>query len=349
MSIFKQTFPDFVQDELKSRQERIGNPSKRGELVNYQTSRNAWVRMTSGVNIVENGESDNGALAKKYVLLGGTLKKTNITITTPDGTKENTFSKKSGVGSSFDDNAYSNIGANGQPYLRGIRPMPGITNVSTSTKAAYGSLIEVVVNFQCWDIRQLEDLELLYMRPGYTVLIEWGWAPYLGSDKKLKNNIGSYDIINKTPTKEQIFKDIYDTAVKTYGGNYDAMFGYIKNYSWAARDDGGYDCSTTIISVGEVMESLKVNYSPLNAIDIIVSGGGLLQSNAESDVLKNQYSLNVLAGLFYEMWYIGKYKPDGEVFTIEDKKKNKYNCFAKKIVFLHAKHLTQSDTLLLFH
>ena len=59
----------------------------------------------------------------------------------------------------------------------GLRPMPGITNMDIKSKSAYGSLREAVVNFQCWDIHQLEELELLYMRPGYTVLVEWRWSP----------------------------------------------------------------------------------------------------------------------------------------------------------------------------
>jgi hypothetical protein len=214
--------------------------------------------------------------------------------------------------------------------------MPGITGINVKSKSAYGSLREVEIKFNAWDIKQLEELELLYMRPGYTALIEWGWAPYLDNNSALQaSNISFYDIINQTPPKEQIFKDLYDTATKTYGGNYDALFGYVKNYSWSARDDGGYDCTTTLISVGEVMESLKVNYSPFNNIDQYINKG-ILSSGADSDSLKEQYSLNILAGLFYEIWYIGTGKgnlviEDGRDFTIKDKNKNTYNCFRKSI------------------
>jgi len=322
MSIFKQTFPDFVQEELKSRQERLGDPINRNALVNYQTSRNAWARMTSGVNVVVNGTPDDGALAKKYVLLGGTLKKTNITVSTSDGNTENTFSQKSGVGSSFDNNAYSNTGANGQKYLRGIRPMPGITNISTSTKAAYGSLIEVVVSFQCWDIRQLEDLELLYMRPGYTILIEWGWA-YGGQTPVF------YDILNKKDVDfQKVNKDLFDLS-KESKGNYEAVLGYVKNYNWKARPDGGYDCTTSIISFGEVLESIKVNYAPYN-IDIYTQKEyGLLKmgkyqivegnltdkkiytkDKVKADILQDQYSKGIIYGLFYEMRVLINQMPD---------------------------------------
>jgi hypothetical protein len=326
MSIFKDTFKQEIQDQLKARQDAIFERTP--DAIQFFNASNAWVRMSSAVNVAPSlGATPTNELAKKYILQGGTL-------------YENQSQLRSGV--LTQNAAYSTTSPGGGNNRLGLRPMPGITGIDIKSRSAYGSLREVEVKFNAWDIRQLEDLELLYMRPGYTVLIEWGWAPYLGNDKKIKSNIDFYDIINKTPTKEQIFKDIYDTAVKTYNGNYDAMFGYIKNYSWSAREDGGYDCSTIIISVGEVLESLKVNYAPLNNIDTIVDGGGLLKGTdknapkptfplAKIKLLKEEYTKNILAGLFYEIWNIGESKggirTPQEKFTFTDKKNNIYDGF----------------------
>jgi hypothetical protein len=315
MSIFKDTFKPEIARQLEARQKAIFERTP--DAIQYFNARNAWVRMSSAVNVKEGPDQEpTNTLASQYILQGGTLYPNNTV--------------RSGVG--VEGQAYSLLSPGNKYNRLGMRPMPGITNIEVKSKSAYGSLKEVTVNFNAWDIKQLEDLELLYMRPGYTVLVEWGWAPYLGNDEKLKTFVDFYDIINKTPTKEQIFKDLYDTAVKKYNGNYDALFGYVKNYSWAAREDGGYDCTTTIISVGEIMESLKVNYSPLNNIDQVIGNGGLLQSGADEDDLKDQYSKNILAGLFYELWYLGKEKGDETAFDIEDKGKNtKYHAFRKKI------------------
>ena len=310
MSIFKSTFKQAIQTQLGKRQEAILNRTP--TAIQYLNSRNAWIRMTSSVNV--NGSND---LAKKYILQGGVLSDTGL---------------RSGIGKA--NEAYSTVSPGGGTNRLGIRPMPGITGIDIKSKSAYGSLREVEVKFNCWDIRQLEDLELLYMRPGYTVLVEWGWLPYLDNTGALQNNIDftKNDIINKKPTKEELFKNIYSTAVDTYGGNYDGSFGYIKNYGWSARNDGGYDCSVTVISIGEVMESLTVNYAPLNYIDVITKGGGLLSSDLDSEDLKKQYSQNILAGLFYEIWSIGVKIPDAETSSIEDKKKNSsYDIFRKKI------------------
>jgi hypothetical protein len=237
--------------------------------------------MTSSVDV----NKDKGALASKYILQGGTLYQNSL---------------RSGVG---DNGAYSLNTPNNQPNDtndRGIRPMPGINSIDVKSKSAYGSLREVVVNFQCWDIKQLEELELLYMRPGYTVLIEWGWLPYLKSGDNITYNITPYgEMFTKGTTKEKIWKDIFQKSLDN-GGNYDAMFGYVKNYSWSARPDGGYDCSTTIISIGEILESLKVNFSPQN-LKLVEGGSGLIFNTTTLQTIK-RYKKNILAGLFSELY-----------------------------------------------
>jgi len=293
MSIFKDTFIDEVQKQIKKRQDSIYNRTP--QTIQYYNSRNAWIRMTSSVEV----NDDKGALANKNILLGGIL--------------SNDKKLRSGIGNS--DQAYSTVTTGGVLNRFGIRPMPGITSIDVKSKSAYGSLREVTVNFQCWDIRQLEELELLYMRPGYTVLIEWGWTPYLDNDGELQTNVDFYDSVLKADkTKEQIWKDLYQKS-KDFNGNYDAMFGYVKNYSWSARGDGGYDCTTTVLSLGEVLESLKVNYTPFDNPKIITNGVGLAVSQGLNvSTLLNMsasYSHNIMAGLFYEMYEIGKVKGTG--------------------------------------
>ena len=282
MSIFKDTFIPEVRKQLEERQNAI--KGRTPNSIKYLNSRNAWIRMSSSVNV--NGTNK---LAQEYILQGGVLK--------PNG------GLRSGVGGT--DSAYTNISPNTslpsseRTYQRGIRPMPGINSIDIKSKSAYGSLREVVVKFQCWDIKQLEDLELLYMRPGYTVLIEWGWAPYLKTLDSLVYTTPSFDIISKSPTKEVIWNTLFNTSKDT-GGNYDAMFGYIKNYSWSAREDGGYDCTTTIISIGEIIESLKVNFSALN-YNINEGQKGIISSFLTTDNV-TAHKKNILAGIFSEMY-----------------------------------------------
>ena len=340
MSIFKESLKPNIRKQLERRQEAM--LARTPQDILYLNGRNSWVRMSSSVNVykntaptpptikdLKNEANYDNSLAKKYILSGGTLNE--------NGTL------KSGVGDTF-NYAYSRTSAEGINYRLGIRPLPGITGIEVKSRGAYGSLRSVTVNFNCWDIHQLEDLELLYMRPGYTILVEWGWCPYFDENGKLQSTVDFYDIISEVKPKETIWKELDEKMSKN--GNYEAMFGYVKNYSWSARPDGGYDCTTDIISLGEVIESLKVNYTPSipieeiketgilapnlqqvsatdfdsqlsNAIDtigtILVPGVtvaenliNFLGGESEKDKLEKSYSQGILAGLFYELYTLAQ-------------------------------------------
>ena len=376
MSIFKQTFSPNINAELVARQEAMVRRSPKD--LQYINSRNSWIRMSSAVDIYkataprpptiptlkDKGNYDN-TLARKYILQGGVL--------TEHGTL------KSGVGGF--DNAYSDLAADGVTKLRlGIRPMPGITGIDVKSRGAYGSLRDVTVNFICWDIHQLEDLELLYMRPGYTVLVEWGWAPYLDTKGELNTTVQFYDIVNNPKPKEKIFEEL-DAKMKE-NGNYEAMFGTIKNYSWSARPDGGYDCTTTIVSLGEIIESLKVNYAPsaamtsikknglitptisasTNGAAVISDLGGKIANIASfgytdtlAEKLEENYSKNILAGIFFELYdiayrqfkgYISNTSDEGEsvALTCTPPNKSPFNInFFHKTINIHGKESKGGD------
>lgn len=298
MSIFRESFPDFIQSQIKTRQDLISGDI-RNTAMRHLNSRSSWVRLTSSVNV--DGTAD---LAKANVLFNGSASN--------NGTPGN-YKMSEGFGN--DKGTYKK-----SPL--GFRPAPGIDSVSVKNKGAYGSLREIVVNFKCWDIKQLEDLEVLYMRPGYTLLAEWGWSNYMTQDAngngQLKQADNYYDILNiATPkTITEITKELRE-KIKNSQGNYDAMFGKIKNYSWNARTDGGYDCTVTIISIGEVIESLKINNTEitLDSITTSVSGAILKSSDLLSKYkgmnLSTSYDKNFLAGIFHELYaFASSYFPD---------------------------------------
>ena len=325
MSIFRETFPTFIQKELKRRQD--GMAARTPSFLHQLNSRSAWVRMTSGVNVENSKGILTNELAKKYVLQGGTLN--HSTKETKDGGIEDVFTQKNGLGNA--SNAYSNRSQGGAINRTGIRPMPGITNVSIQSKGAYGSLQEATVTFNCWDIKQLEELELLYMRPGYTVLLEFGW-----DFAKVNGAIPSYDILNPTAPKgitlNDAFAQIYE-LIDQSGGTYDALLGYVKNYNWAARDDGGYDCTTSIISLGEVLESLKCNWVPGETIAFDNSYKGILQipgAPANINVVQS-YEKGIIPGLIQELWNYGSRRPDRTSTTVTDRSGNYYYLYRQDV------------------
>jgi len=344
MSIFRETFKTEISGSLAARQKAMTD--RTADTIQYLNSRNSWIRMVSSVDV----GGDKGTLARSNILQGGTLLNFGLG-----------YTLKAGVGNSV-NNAYSNQTPSGTGYKLGTRPMPGITSIEIKSKSAYGSLREVVVNFQCWDIIQLEELEKLYMRPGYTVLIEWGWMPYLDNNGKIVTTPPKhYDIINKGATElSTIAKDLYNKSL-TSGGNYDATFGYIKNYQWSARPDGGYDCQTTVISTGEIIESLKVNYVRPDLLNYNIYNSksiGLGYLDAEFDSQGNfpstnfvaSYEKNTLAGVWTELFYkisdsTSKFKNGGIFDTIANNRgidRNKLYFSAKDFTFNNLNNNTVS-------
>jgi len=297
MSIFKDTLKPEVIAQLRARQYTVSQDNretKYGPFIDYQT-KNSWVKMTSLVNydsgegievdynnivkVIPDSFYTGDQLSRKYVLFGGTP------YTNPSN---NNVSMRSGVdkqnavyGSNIDWPSFSNTGFLDRPF--GARPMPGIRDVQISSKSAYGSLREAVVKFYCWDRHQLEELEILFMRPGYSVLLEWGWSKYIDYDNQVEKTLNTVKEPNfpTTPNNfstsnftepfinaydpnlnQQYILDTIADKIKKTKCNYDAMLGYIRNFNWTMLDNGGYECTTTLISIGEVISSLKISSNP---------------------------------------------------------------------------------------
>ena len=286
MSIFKETFKDFVFKQLRIReaiidrgnnptnyQHRFGNPrleipsvedrGKDDEFTTVNMAAGAFytntvhkqcvIRMSSGVDITNGDiletsekrfEKTPELLAKTYILEGGVL---------DDKQKQRggKFGERKGA---YGDSSIRSNAAEGF----GIVPMPGIIDADIRTKTAYGSLREAKVNFVCHNRRQLEVLELLYMRPGMPVLLEWQWSPFINNKGKIDNN--PYSIGDEWFDKTKKISDFNLSIIKKKeisSGNYDGFVGFCKNFEISSRPDGGYDCTTELIAAGEVLEGLK--------------------------------------------------------------------------------------------
>ena len=70
--------------------------------------------------------------------------------------------------------------------------MPGITSADIKYRNR-GSVRETTVNIKAYNKTQFNIIDLLYLRLGYTVLLEWGWAPYIDNSGNIKNDIQFYN------------------------------------------------------------------------------------------------------------------------------------------------------------
>jgi hypothetical protein len=294
MSIFKETFKDFVFRQLRIREAivqtgndgstRFGNPRSeiqvgsnteniaiaKGAFYTNSVSKQCVVRMTSGVDTskFETEMNLNGdGIARNFILEGGILQENNKP-------KEG-FAKENGAyGDKFTRSE--------SDYDFGIVPMPGIIDANIRTKTAYGSLREAQVNFVCHNRRQLDVLEILYMRPGMPILLEWQWSPYINKEGNIEKNTKNIDFFDTSKSINELNLEIIKNKEDS-DGNYDGFIGFCKNFEIVSRPDGGYDCVTELIAIGEVLEGLKTRNDgfskteeneviPLDNMQVILEG-----------------------------------------------------------------------------
>lgn len=206
-----------------------------------------WVRLQSGVKIddaevaKEYGVKTGYDLAQKYILFGA-----NARIS----------------GDSYTPNTseIQNLPGYERSTAFDIRPKPGITGMSIRSHNRFGSLRTASVSFVCWSKEQIDALEVLFMRPGYSALLEWGHSKDLSADGSsiLDLNLG-IDLYSMEDTADGVYFEIGKKRLQNAYG-YDAILGQVKNFSWSLRPDGGYDCTTELVSPGDLIESYKANF-----------------------------------------------------------------------------------------
>lgn len=316
MSIFKGTISPKVAWQLAARKHTVQQTSRDGVFASYTTAKNSWARMSSFVNAdlpIRNSKGQiidpnkfryNGdQLARKYVLEGGTLYEQNNQFFLRKGVLGNGAVYGSDIDKLFSQYQTGTTNYAGKKNINvqdiysdrplGIRPMPGISNVQIINKSAYGSLREATIRYYCWDKHQLEELELLYMRVGYSVLLEWGWSQYLDYPitSLPTSNLNSIDfsklnvpisITNfpagafidpfKTNQTDDIIYQLIDQRIDSRKCNYDAMLGIVKNFSWQLMPNGGYECTTILISRAEVLSSLRLSNNGNDQTTISAAG-----------------------------------------------------------------------------
>ncbi len=156
----------------------------------------------------------------------------------------------------------------------GFQPMPGITGVEIN-HVNRGSIKKATITLKAYNKFQFELIDLLYLRLGFSMLVEWGNSHYIESDGDNPNkkiNIGDITTVGATLTEQFWFQskgasplemsEEIEKYRKKYDSNYDAMFGKVTNFNWSYNNDGSYDITIQLISLGDVVESFKINTLP---------------------------------------------------------------------------------------
>lgn len=299
-------FDSFVDGQIRTRQNKLAKTQKSPEDLSVFYSNTAWLRLSSGVTIdsqraatlsskleISPNLIEGTALARNLVLWGSTVGFSQT------GGKASLEPLRGGVGYGL-NNAYGFLTTTDQ----GLKPPPGLLKASINYKNN-GSLKQAEVNIKCFSRSQFEALEAIYLRLGYTMVLEWGntlWFDNQGDFKRTEGYsipnllFGSNDNVSPQTLQEKIYKLKSET---TYG-NYDAMVAKVTNYSWTLNDDLSFDIKLNLISVGDIIDSLKVNLGGVSEnISQNIQVSGSIQNLVSIVVNKEASKIN---RMIYEMF-----------------------------------------------
>jgi hypothetical protein len=297
-NIVGEPFDKFVRDQINLRQSNQFsgyNSLRTDNQLKYLSNRNAWIKLASSVNVIPDAftpSSPEEFVAQRYGLeftgttiplgesklrnigfseseaknyLGTKLAEkavlfNTISQYTPSGKLSNNRAGITNIKDLWNDDFIYGIG--GTNY--GIQPPPGIIG-ATVDSLNRGSIRKANITLKAHNKFQFDIIELLYLRLGFTMMLEWGWDKYLDNETGTIQQVGNtiieeeWFISNGISQREMLSK--IQQKRTNYFGNYDGFFGKVSNFTWSFNPDGSYDISIDLITIGDVIESLKVNTS----------------------------------------------------------------------------------------
>ena len=245
-------------DELRKQEEY-----KNLTLKEVEDSRTTGVDRLKDIGLDYKGRFMGKGLATEAVLFNSLSKVTPSDFNEEKFEYENgSYISRSGVtniNSVWNTNNAYGLGGNNQ----GLVPPPGLIDAKV-TALNRGSIRKATVNIKAHNKFQFELIELLYIRLGYTMLLEWGWDKYIGGQSKEIKKMGN--TLMENVWFQDDYTDTFQTLIekvesyrKLYSGNYDGFVGRVSNFSWDFDTDGTYNITLNLITVGDVIESLKIN------------------------------------------------------------------------------------------
>ena len=280
-----------ILNQIKNRQKMSGagynseSIKRDPQVLNYLNNRNSWIKMASGVSISGSlGEEkiraifeqspDQTATEQEYANLQGTgLAKNLVLFNTIQSFDNNKYTVRSGIRDNnllnySTNKMYGGLGGNSQ----GLQPVGGITGISIED-VNRGSIRKAKVSIKVYNQFQFNLIELLYLRLGYIMILEWGWDKYVSNIETIEGSpdtppkvtieqmgptIIEEDWFDKnTYTQRSMLSKIKAKRLQTQG-NYDAFFGKVSNFSWSVNIDGSFNIEIDLITLGSVIESLNV-------------------------------------------------------------------------------------------
>lgn len=313
-NIFGETFPEKIRDQIEVREyihgqglldtTEAGVPTAaaqftgtRMEQLRYLHSNTSWLKLVSSVDVKSTARFIKTTLQNAQNIGDSGLAKLNVLF---GGVKSSGEGIRGGLQVAGENIGIGNPGndANGYPIFpkkdaygfggieSGIRPMPGILSAAVE-HLSNGTLRRATIKIKAYNRTQFEIIDTLYLRLGYSMLLEWGHtimaqgkAP---NDIKYNTNPDVYSLEKDFLGGKKNYQQILDTIRQnreSSEGNYDGFLGRVVNFTWEFRPDGTYDVTIFAISVGDVIESIN-----LNSTTLAVSGSATTTAKTPYEVI----------------------------------------------------------------
>ena len=290
-NIVGEKFDDFVVNQINARQNLYGKGFGSTQLspsnLLLLNNRNAWLKLASSVNVINESRLEpstalelaaaSTTAAKPLTTLGTQrlkdiginntadflgnqlAKKAVLFNTLSTVTDNNKFAApRSGVAKTNSLwNASNSYGLGGTDF--GLNPAPGLISATIDNKNR-GSIRTADIEIKAFNKFQFEMLELVYLRLGFTMMLEWGFDKYIDNNGNLQN-------VGNTLIEENFFKSGTTSQLEMlekiqyyrdlYQGNCDGFFGKVVNFDWNFNKNGSYDIKLKLVTLGDVIESIK--------------------------------------------------------------------------------------------
>ena len=218
--------PQWIINQLDKRSQQLSVENQSSTTPNenllFRANRSAWIRMVSSIDIIDPFIIQGIGSNSKYINLGQNKTKTyfqNLGIDIKNGSDlAKKFVLQGGVSTYTNENnnfsynlregfpdAY-NVAGNQEVENYGYRPMPGITSVRVQTQGKLGSIRAAEIQLKVWDKAQLDIIDALYFKLGYTMFLEWGHTNYYKASGEFGSTEGySLDPFQAGLTKQDIY------------------------------------------------------------------------------------------------------------------------------------------------
>ena len=251
--------PNLIK-QIETRQNKLGKTSLDPADIVYNNSRTAWLRMASGVDLKDASKAGLGninpsgltgnKLASNFVLYGGVS-------SAAEGTPGSTVFSK---GSSIRSQIKSQYGV-GFSTDWGPVPPPGIESLEIQA-INRGGLRKAQLQLVAHNPDQFKLIETLYLRLGFTMLVEWGHTHYYDNNGNLKEMDYTTDPLTSFLgttgggfERYRTLQDSIDLTRQNTKYNYDGFVGFVQNFTWNFSENGTYNINLTLISSGALIES----------------------------------------------------------------------------------------------